>query len=666
MHSEQAVVRAPEGREAGIPTSRPRLRALLIGALLVVALAFMIPFFNLSLNKYDWAFRPLATGPMFLLFLLIFPVNTLLARRRPAWAFTGPELLLIYAMMAASAALANEGLHGYTTVNSVHPLYYASPGNRWEELFLQYVPPWLQVQQPEAVHWFFEGKPPGAPIPWSGWFAPMVAWSALALALYLGFFSLCCLLRKDWIEGQRLSFPFAAIPTEIAGDPVPSIHSPLFRNPYLWAGFALPVFQSLLQMAHLLAPSVPYTSLYFPLSPWLSGNGHWDAISDTTVYVGFETIGILALLPAEVSLSLWLFYLLNRAALVGLSMLGFGQEGLSARVFSPWAFLTYQQVGGSLMLALLLLWLSRRSIAGALLQLVGRPVPRDPLEPLSPRGALIGLVASSIAITLWARRTGMNLGVFAALMATYYALSLSMARLVAASGIYVPDPGLPARDLLVNLTGAGSYSAPTLTMMTYLQATFMLEYKVNFMHYTLNDLKVAHSARLPGRLLGLGMLLSVVLMLSVAPWVIIHAAYTHGAFKFDTWQFRDMGLGQFGELAGNLHAPAARDYYLPFGLLSGAAIMLLLHWLHTSFLWWGISPIGFVMAGTWGMNARIWTNALIAWILVVALRRFGGLRLYRACRPIFLGMVLGHFFIMGLRSMTDPMLGLHMQLAAWA
>ncbi len=260
----------------------------------------------------------------------------------------------------------------------------------------------------------------------------------------------------------------------------------------------------------------------------------------------------------------------------------------------------------------------------------------------------------------------MSLWAFAALITVYYAFSLSMARLVSASGVYVPDPGLPAKDMLVNLTGAGAYSGPTLTMMTYLQATFMLEYKVNFMHYAMNDLKVAHSARLPGRLVTIGLLVSVVLMLAISPWVVLYCAYTHGAFKFDTWGFRDMGLSQFGQLMDDLRNPRASDCYLPFGLISGGAIMLLLHWLHTSFLWWGISPIGFVMADTWGMNARIWTNALIAWIVVVTLRRIGGLRLYKTCRPLFLGMVLGHFLIFGLRSLIDPLFGMNTQLAPWS
>jgi hypothetical protein len=72
------------------------------------------------------------------------------------------------------------------------------------------------------------------------------------------------------------------------------------------------------------------------------------------------------------------------------------------------------------------------------------------------------------------------------------------------------------------------------------------------------------------------------------------------------------------------------------------------------------------MGGGNAMNTRIWTNAFIAWLAVVLVRRFGGLKLYARIRPIFLGMVLGHFLIMGLRSMIDPLLGLDMQLSPWA
>jgi len=641
------------------------LRALLTGGAAVIALAFLIPYFNLSLCKFDWAFRPLGVGPVFLLFALIWPGNAVLRRIRPGLAFAGWELLLIYAMMAICASLAGEGLYVYVLVNSVHPHYFATPENRWGELFLPSIPTWLQVSQPEAVRWFYEGAPAGAAIPWHEWVAPVLAWSAFALALYVGFFCLACLLRRDWIEGQRLAFPFAAVPIELVRSPSPG-ERPLLGNPLLWIGVALPVGQSVVQMAHSFAPGVPYSPMYWQIGRFFGNSGPWSSLQDTYAYVGFETIGILALLPAEVSLSLWLFFLLNRAQVFAFAALGFGQEGVGARVFSPSAFITYQEAGACLMLAVVLLWQSRRHLGQAFGRLVGRPAECDAMDPVSPGGAAVGLVASCLFLVYWASRTGMEVQVLVALMAIFFGYSLAAARLVAAGGVYVPAVSMPPRDVLVGLTGTTAYPTTSLSMITYLQHTFMLQYKVNFMHFALNDLKVAHSARLPGRLVGVALLLAVALMMAIVPWVNINAAYRHGAVGFDSWQFRDSGNGEFAQLAAALHSPEGATPYLPLGLLCGAGVVLALTWLHQSFLWWGLSPIGFIMGGTFGMNARIWTNALIAWLLVVLLRRFGGLKLYRSVRPVFIGMVLGHFLIMGLRSIVDPMLGLRMQLSPWA
>ncbi|NIQ99719.1 MAG: hypothetical protein GTN78_05890, partial [Gemmatimonadales bacterium] len=44
-------------------------------------------------------------------------------------------------------------------------------------------------------------------------------------------------------------------------------------------------------------------------------------------------------------------------------------------------------------------------------------------------------------------------------------------------------------------------------------------------------------------------------------------------------------------------------------------------------------------------NQHVWTNALIAWALTTLVRRYGGLRLYRALRPAFLGLVLGQLLV---------------------
>jgi len=643
----------------------PRARALITGALLVVILAFAIPYFNLTINKFDWGFRPLGTGPIFFLLLLVWPVNSFLRRWRRALAFSGGELLLMYAMMAITAAIAGEGLYIYVLVNSVFPQYYATPENDWTSLYLSHLPTWMQVTDAGSVRGFFEGLSAGAAVPFGDWIAPVLGWSVLALALYLVFFSATCLLRKDWIESQRLAFPLAAVPVEFVGETGTGTGVSLLRSPIMWIGFALPVIQSLFQMAHTIAPAVPYTPFYWQIGRAFGQTAPFSSLLNTYAYVGFETIGLLALLPAEVSLSLWFFFLVNRLQILTFAALGFGQEAVGARVFSPEAFGAYQEAGAALMLAAILLWQSRKVILAGFGRLIGRPAPRDPLDPISPGSAAFGLLAGSAVMLLWAIYARIDLWPFLLMMGMFLAYSLATTRLVAAGGIYVPSISMGPRDVLVGLTGTAAYRPRTLSLVTMLQFVFMQQYKVNFMHFAMNDMKVVHSARTPGRTVAIALLVAVVLMMAIVPWVNLSAIYHRGTLLMDAWQFRGAGNGTFGQLASDLRSPEIRDSYLPVGLLCGAAVMALLTWLHTAFLWWGISPIGFIMGGTFAMNARIWTNALLAWLLVVILHRLGGLRLYAKLRPAFIGMVLGHFAIMGLRSIIDPLFGLNMQLSPW-
>ena len=65
--------------------------------------------------------------------------------------------------------------------------------------------------------------------------------------------------------------------------------------------------------------------------------------------------------------------------------------------------------------------------------------------------------------------------------------------------------------------------------------------------------------------------------------------------------------------------------------------------LSANFIWWPLSPIGFIIAGVWHTNHAIWANAFIAWLLTTLIRKFGGFRLYRGLRPAFLGLVFGHY-----------------------
>ena len=71
--------------------------------------------------------------------------------------------------------------------------------------------------------------------------------------------------------------------------------------------------------------------------------------------------------------------------------------------------------------------------------------------------------------------------------------------------------------------------------------------------------------------------------------------------------------------------------------------MSVLLFLRHRFTWWPLHPIGFPIAGTFAIVSYDWFSIFLAWLLKSITMRYGGVRLYRALLPFFLGLVLGEF-----------------------
>ena len=90
---------------------------------------------------------------------------------------------------------------------------------------------------------------------------------------------------------------------------------------------------------------------------------------------------------------------------------------------------------------------------------------------------------------------------------------------------------------------------------------------------------------------------------------------------------------------------------------AGAGIALFLLFLHRRFLWWAISPFGFVVASSWNIAYQIWSSVFIGWVVAALVRRYGGLKIYRAFRPFFLGLILGDAVTYCLVVLLESVLG---------
>jgi hypothetical protein len=130
-------------------------------------------------------------------------------------------------------------------------------------------------------------------------------------------------------------------------------------------------------------------------------------------------------------------------------------------------------------------------------------------------------------------------------------------------------------------------------------------------------------------------------MLALGPMGRIWTGYQHGIAGFNGWIYGGIPRWEFGSIAEQAQNPQAADWHSLLATGSGVAIVCLLAILQANVAWWRLSPVGFLLVGGWGINSLIWANAFVGWIVVNAIFRTGGLRLYQQVRPLFIGLFLG-------------------------
>jgi len=657
---EQAEVRAAERPVAAITP-----RAVVIGAVAVATLGLINPYLAFVNRTWNVGSGSLLNSTVFVLFLLV-ALNTLLIRVWPGRSFTRGELLVVYGMLIVSVGLAMQGGLPYIVSVTTFPFYRASPGNQWEHLILPYIPLFMRLNSLEYVSWFWEGSPAGSGVPWGAWLVPMAAWGSFTLALMLAMFSLGALLRKDWIERQRLAFPLVDVPLAITGDDErPSLRSSILSNRVFWIGFGVPAAFVTLEWLHMLYPNVPSPQLYaIEVGRYFAAKGlPWSVLAGSDgvrVSIIFPVIGITCLLPAEVSLSLWLFYVLFQVQMLVWASFGVAEEGgTAALAISPRTFIAFQEAGGFLAISAVALWQSRQALKAAWLQLAGREkAPEDAYAPMSGRWALLLFGATNAFLLWWVMQAGMSWWSFVAIMGVFYAVLIGASRLVAAGGVMFVDTGFFPRQVVLRTIGAHPLGPPSLAMYTYLSIVYMYDPMNLAMPQMMNSFKLVHSGRLRGTMFTWAAIAALVAMIAFGMPALLSMIHGEGAAALSRWPFTSYPQWGFGELDASLRSPDVPDNWLRLALVLGASFTFLLVWLHTHFVWWPVSPVGFLIASSYETNRSLWVNVLIAWMLTTLVRRYGGLRLFRTFRPAFLGLVLGDYLPRGFFAILSSIFGI--------
>ncbi|MFB3882924.1 MAG: DUF6785 family protein [Armatimonadota bacterium] len=636
-------------------------RALVIGVLTVAGVSLGCPYFGAVTHTWDPGGSALPATGVVVLFALVL-LNGALARLVPRLAMNRVELLVTYAMVIMTTQFLYKGGVPFITGATTFPFYMATPANDWEHRVWPHIPLWLRLSDAQAVTWYWEGLPAGAAVPWAAWKWPLLAWGSFSLAMMAAMFCLSALLSRDWIERQRLAFPLAEIPVAITGESdTPTVGRSILRNRLAWIGFAVPTLTATLGWLHSVNPGIPTVPLEFPVEQVFAGMGlPWSAFggeSGVHVSIVFPLIGIAYLLPGEVSLSLWLFYVLYRLQELVWASIGVAPGGRSSIGVDPQTFIGMQEAGGFIALSAAVLYQSRRTLAAAWQGLVRRRLSSDPVAPPAPPWALLGFMLANVYLLLWASHAGMPWWPFALIMGLFYTVMIGVSRLVAAAGLTHVDTGIYPRTVILRTIGAAPLGPPSLVVFGYLGTAFMYDPRIVLMAQAMNSFKLLHAEKVQARRFPWAAASAVLVTLAVGFPALLVIAYHHGASMLPDWPMASPQRWIWGEIDASLRTPELPDNWSRAALGIGVAMMGGLIALHTRFLWWPVSPVGFLIASGWSTDRFVWSNALIGWALATLVRRYGGLRMYRTLRPAFLGLVLGGYVPQMVFALLSPVLG---------
>lgn len=598
-------------------------------------------------------------GALFLLFFLAGLINPLLKLIHPRAGLNRGELLLIYIMMVMASPLP-VFFAGRFIGTILTPFYFATPENDWHTLIQPHIADWLEPRD-LAIMWpFYEGLEQGQSIPWADWLPMFLRWAPLVWALFLAMIAAMAILRRQWNDYERLTYPLVQVPMALTeqdagGDRI----APFFKNPVMWTGFAVPAIWGTLHGLHNYFPeTVPIATNVDPIHFILP---IFDNLSELQFKFRFNILGFFYFLKTEIAFSLWFFNLFANALRTTFAVLGVTSSemlGGGHSIIDP--ILVHQSMGGMLVLFLFGLFAARKHLRAVCRKaLWGDPTVDDSGEILSYRTAVIILLGSSAVMVAWLALAGLPVWVVLAFLFTTFALFVGFTRLIAEGGL--SDGSVPVGPAAIVVSAVGS-SAIGVQGMVVLATTFFWTNGRSFaMTSAANGLKLGEGFGGSKRPLFWTMLLAMAVGLVSSMWVVMELGYSYGALNL---KIPGGQHGLYDYAASLIRTPSEPHLWGWINTGIGAGVMLLLMLARWYYVWWPLHPLGYPIGPT-GIMDHLWFDMFLAWLIKVSVLRYGGVALYRRTRPFFMGMIAGHIVPGGLFLFVDHFTGMVGNVIFW-
>ena len=626
------------------------LKALLFGGGASVFIGIGVPYSNMIIKGTVLAHNFSTPAALFVFFILLAFLNPFLRQVHPSLPLNRAELAVVYIMAMVATSIPTIGFTEYVLPITTGLFYFATPENNWEELIHPHVPRWIAPQNLQAIRYFYEGLPEGMPLPWAAWVEPLAYWCLFILALYWVSICTMVILRRQWLENEKLLYPLVQVPVEMIQG-ADANFGRFFRNPIMWLGFAVPFVIGNINALHSYYEFIPRIETFMALH--LFRNTTYLRLDINLALIGFGY-----LLSRDVALGFWLFFLLSRLQGGAFNFLGIqSTENLSrfANLVGP--YMAHQAMGAMIVLVLSGLWMARGHLRDVFGKAFGRDEgASDAGEILSYRNAVFGLLAGLLVMIVWLWQSGIPLWIVLVLLFAAAIVLIALTRAVVEGGVSVLRTPITPADFTISGLGTGVLGASGLIGVAFTYV-WCANVRIFFMACFANGLKMDEEIKGNKRGLLWAVLLAIILTLASSIYLVMKMSYAHGGINLHNFFFIFVPKMAFTYIAPKFDTP------LPYSLdgwgftALGAALMSLLTYLRYRFVWWPVHPLGFA-TGTFYIMNWVWFSIFLAWLIKSAILKYSGSGGYARTRPFFLGLILGQVVVAGMWLVIDYFTGM--------
>lgn len=630
-------------------------RAVVLAVLLTVVNDFWIV--QLEVVRYSFATYAAPFYNVIFTLLVVTALNFWFGRRLPRLALSRVELLTIYVMVSVSSAVCSHNMMEILVSSAGYASFFQTPTNQWGTLFVDKLPKWLIVSDSASLRNFYFGNSTlYDPTNYRPWIVPALMWSTFCFVLLYTMLCLNTILRKQWMESERLTFPIVTLPLEMTAE-----GGEFFRNRYMWLGFGVAGTITFVAGLNYLYPSIPCIPIvrtdigrYITTPPW-------NAIGGIPMGFYFWAICLSFLMPLELSFSCWFFFWLTRFELVGTRIMGLNDlQVLGGGFDRAYPFLNSQSYGAYLGFFVMSMWTSRHYLGRVFrTAFLGTKEEDESREAISYRKAIIGALAGVLFLSWFAHQiVGMSLWVVAVFFVFYFVFVTIIVRIRAELGFPVHDMHVMAPQYMI-MTTAGTERLPQQNLIGFsLFFWFNRTYASHPAPHQMEGFKLAERTNTPARHMFYAIVIAAIFAMPIGFWALLHNYYHYGAAtaKMEQWA---MGFGNQtwtsldSWIRNRVPSNTTAMGFVGVGFLAS----MLLGWMRVRFLWFPFHPLAYAMSNSWGVG-QLWMPLMIGSACKFMSLRFGGLKTYRRALPFFLGLMLGEIAIGSLWTIVGIALGI--------